>query len=113
MCHNCPVCFEYLFDSLKPISVMKCGHTMHAECFREMKTHSQYSCPICLKSICDMSTIWEQLDIEIAATPMPHEYQNKMVSILCNDCGSFSEVQFHIIAQKCLKCKSYNTRQAK
>eukprot|EP00252_Welwitschia_mirabilis_P010382 TRINITY_DN23625_c0_g1_i1.p1 TRINITY_DN23625_c0_g1~~TRINITY_DN23625_c0_g1_i1.p1 ORF type:complete len:268 (+),score=21.10 TRINITY_DN23625_c0_g1_i1:130-933(+) len=113
MHHNCPVCFEYLFDSLKDISVLACGHTMHMECFREMKMHAQYTCPMCSKSVCDMSRIWEQLDLEIAATPMPEDYQNKMVWILCNDCNAFSEVQFHIIAQKCLKCNSYNTRQTR
>ncbi|KAI7998478.1 ABC transporter G family member 3 [Camellia lanceoleosa] len=31
------------------------------------------------------------------------------VRILCNDCGTKSEVQFHIVAQKCPNCKSYNT----
>ncbi|KAK7838530.1 e3 ubiquitin-protein ligase rzfp34 [Quercus suber] len=48
---------------------------------------------------------------QVAATPMPQTYQNKMVWILCNDCGKTSEVNFHIVAHKCLKCKSYNTRQ--
>lgn len=33
------------------------------------------------------------------------------VWILCNDCGKNSHVQFHLVAQKCLNCKSYNTRQ--
>ncbi|GLJ40798.1 hypothetical protein SUGI_0843910 [Cryptomeria japonica] len=111
MHHNCPVCFEYLFDSLKDITVLQCGHTMHMECLSEMKMHSQYSCPMCSKSVCDMSRIWERLDLEVAATPMPLEYQDKTVWILCNDCGKTSEVHFHIVAQKCLICKSYNTRQ--
>jgi len=35
------------------------------------------------------------------------------VWILCNDCGKTSEVQFHVAAQKCLNCKSYNTRQTR
>ncbi|PAL61339.1 hypothetical protein CEJ83_21220, partial [Acinetobacter baumannii] len=30
--------------------------------------------------------------------------------ILCNDCGKTSNVQFHVLAQKCPNCKSYNTR---
>ena len=29
MHHNCPVCFEYLFDSIKQIQVLPCGHTIH------------------------------------------------------------------------------------
>lgn len=96
----------------------------------------RYACPLCSKSVCDMSKVWEKYDMEIAATPMPEPYQNKLVSlsfnlflhigqkeqytegcilsqvwILCNDCGKTSEVPFHLVAQKCLNCKSYNTRQ--
>jgi hypothetical protein len=29
-----------------------------------------------------MSKVWEKIDMEIAATPMPEPYQNKMVSAL-------------------------------
>lgn len=64
MRHHCPICYEvlymkcytllwilppiilihaaiifemqYLFDSLKDTTVMKCGHTMHTECYHEM-----------------------------------------------------------------------------
>jgi len=32
---------QYLFDSLKETSVLKCGHTIHAECFDEMLNHAQ------------------------------------------------------------------------
>ncbi|CAM6082526.1 unnamed protein product [Calypogeia fissa] len=113
MHHNCPVCFEYLFDSMKDITVMACGHTMHLECFNEMQRHTQFACPLCSKSTCDMTKYWEQLDREVAATPMPEAYRNKMVWILCNDCGVTSEVSFHIIAHKCGHCNSYNTRQTK
>ncbi|CAK9199530.1 unnamed protein product [Sphagnum troendelagicum] len=110
MHHNCPVCFEYLFDSMKDITVLPCGHTMHLECMRDMHSHAQFCCPICSKSICDMTSIWRHLDQEIAATPMPEPYQNKLVWILCNDCGSTNEVFYHVIAHKCAGCHSYNTR---
>ncbi|XP_077211780.1 putative E3 ubiquitin-protein ligase RZFP34 [Tasmannia lanceolata] len=111
MHHDCPVCFEYLFESTSKVSVLPCGHTIHMNCLKEMQEHSQYACPLCSKSVCDMSKVWEKIDMEIAAIPMPESYQNKMVWILCNDCGANSQVQFHIVAQKCLNCKSYNTRQ--
>ncbi|XP_039117493.1 probable E3 ubiquitin-protein ligase RZFP34 isoform X1 [Dioscorea cayenensis subsp. rotundata] len=111
MHHDCPVCFEYLFESTNDVSVLPCGHTIHVKCLKEMQQHFQYACPLCSKSVCDMSKVWEKLDIEIAATPMPELYQNKMVRILCNDCATVSEVQFHVVAQKCLNCRSYNTRQ--
>ncbi|KAA8518686.1 hypothetical protein F0562_016160 [Nyssa sinensis] len=142
MHHNCPVCFEvnlndtedlnkyvkllcfmvatffhfclqYLFDTTKDITVLPCGHTIHLECVKEMAQHFQYSCPVCSKSYCDMSCVWQKLDQEVSSTPMPQVYKNKMVWILCNDCGETSEVNFHIVAHKCLKCNSYNTRQTR
>lgn len=111
MHHDCPVCFEFLFESRSDITVMPCGHTIHMNCLKEMREHYQYACPLCLKSVCDMSKVWEKYDMEIAATPMPEPYQSKLVWILCNDCGKTSEVSFHLVAQKCSDCKSYNTRQ--
>ncbi|GFY88853.1 CHY-type/CTCHY-type/RING-type zinc finger protein [Actinidia rufa] len=113
MHHDCPVCFEYLFESRNDVTVMPCGHTIHQSCLKEMQEHCQYACPLCSKSVCDMSKVWEIFDMEIAATPMPEPYQNKMIWILCNDCGTTSEVQFHVVAQKCPDCKSYNTRQTR
>lgn len=111
MHHNCPVCFEFLFDTLKDILVLRCGHTIHKECLRKMQKHFNYKCPICSKSFCNMSSLWEKFDQEIASTPMPPTYEDKKVWILCNDCTEKSEVQFHIVAHKCPKCKSYNTRE--
>ncbi|XAR60032.1 Ubiquitin--protein ligase [Bertholletia excelsa] len=111
MHHNCPICFEFLFETMKDITILPCGHTIHLECLQEMKQHFRYSCPICSKSIGDMSNLWRKLDQVVAATPMPEIYRNKKVWILCNDCGATSEVHFHVVGHKCLKCKSYNTRQ--
>ncbi|XP_078427639.1 E3 ubiquitin-protein ligase RZFP34-like isoform X2 [Wolffia australiana] len=111
--HNCPICFEYLFDSVKHISVPKCGHTLHLECLKEMQDHLSFVCPICSRSLCDMSGVWQMLDQEVADTPMPLMYQNRMIWILCNDCGANTEIRFHIVGNKCPNCGSYNTRQTR
>ncbi|KAL0375016.1 UNVERIFIED_CONTAM: E3 ubiquitin-protein ligase RZFP34 [Sesamum radiatum] len=103
----------YLFDTPRDTTVLPCGHTIHLNCVKEMERHFQYSCPVCSKSYCDMTRVWERLDQEVASIPMPQMYQNKMVWILCNDCGETSEVNYHILAHKCLNCKSYNTRQTR
>ncbi|CAK7343224.1 unnamed protein product [Dovyalis caffra] len=103
----------FLFETTKDITVLPCGHTIHLECVKEMEQHFQYACPVCSKSYCDMSRVWQKLDQQVALTPMPPTYLNKMVWILCNDCGETSEVNFHIVAHKCLKCNSYNTRQTR
>ncbi|XP_073386438.1 E3 ubiquitin-protein ligase MIEL1 isoform X3 [Physcomitrium patens] len=110
MHQNCPICVEYLFDSVMDISVLPCGHTMHQFCLKQMNQHSQYSCPICSKSTTDMSRFWARLDLEIALTPMPEEYRNKKVWILCNDCGTTCDVYYHVLGHKCAGCGSYNTR---
>ncbi|CDY26969.1 BnaC09g36140D [Brassica napus] len=109
--HNCPVCFEYLFDSTKDITVLRCGHAVHLECTKDMELHNRYTCPLCSKSICDMSSVWKKLDEEVAAYKIPKVYEDKMVWILCNDCGSNTDVRFHLIAHKCSSCGSYNTRK--
>ncbi|XWS08639.1 hypothetical protein CRYUN_Cryun40dG0018900 [Craigia yunnanensis] len=76
----------YLFDSLKDTTVMKCGHTMHCECYHEMIKRDKYCCPICSKSVIDMSRTWKRIDEEIEATVMPEDYWYKKV--LTFDCCS-------------------------
>ncbi|XP_074592704.1 E3 ubiquitin-protein ligase MIEL1-like [Curcuma longa] len=111
MRHHCSICYEYLFDSLKETTVLQCGHTMHSDCLNEMLKHEKYSCPICSKSIMDMSSIWKKLDEEIEATKMLENYRSRKVWILCNDCNDTTEVIYHFIGQKCSHCHSYNTRK--
>ena len=41
MRQNCPVCFEYLFDSVRPTAVLPCGHTIHSDCLKEMENNRQ------------------------------------------------------------------------
>ncbi|WVZ13085.1 hypothetical protein V8G54_017615 [Vigna mungo] len=110
MRHHCPICYEYLFDSLKDTVVMKCGHTMHQECYHEMVNRDRYCCPICSKSVVDMSRTWRRIDEEIEASIMPEDYRYRKVWILCNDCNDTTEVNFHILGHKCGHCNSYNTR---
>nr|XP_024387274.1 E3 ubiquitin-protein ligase RZFP34-like [Physcomitrium patens]PNR46315.1 hypothetical protein PHYPA_013434 [Physcomitrium patens] len=109
MHQDCPVCMEYMFDSLKDITVLTCGHTLHLECLQEMHSHYKYNCPLCNKSVCDMSSVWKEIDEEIAATQMPAN-EMRMVWVFCNDCGATNEVQYHHVGQKCGTCPSYNTR---
>ncbi|KAL6210438.1 hypothetical protein ACLB2K_015670 [Fragaria x ananassa] len=105
---QCPVCYEYLFDSVKRTQIMNCGHTMHMDCFIGMQSQNQYRCPLCSKTMVNMSGYWSLLDAEIATTPMPEEYLYE-VTILCNDCVETCNVFFHILGNKCTHCGSYNT----
>ncbi|OMP06633.1 Zinc finger, RING-type [Corchorus olitorius] len=62
---GCPICYEYLFDSVKGTQILKCGHTIHMDCFKQMIKQNQYRCPICSKSVLDMTSIWEDLDMDV------------------------------------------------
>jgi RING finger/CHY zinc finger protein 1 len=107
--YDCSICMEPIFDSTLPTYMPKCGHYMHSHCMMEyMKTN--FKCPVCSISLYDMTEINTFIDQEIAQTPMPPEYKDTMVNILCNDCHEESSVVFHVIGHKCV-CGSYNTRK--
>ncbi|XP_006825159.1 RING finger and CHY zinc finger domain-containing protein 1-like [Saccoglossus kowalevskii] len=106
---NCPVCLEDLHTSRTASHVPRCGHLIHETCFKELIKSGGYSCPMCNQSMLSMKSVWELLDNEIRNTPMPHEYANYNVQILCRDCHKECRVLFHVIGMKCKHCGSYNT----
>ncbi|NXX77787.1 ZN363 protein, partial [Urocolius indicus] len=107
---DCPICLEDIHTSRVGAHVLPCGHLLHRTCYEDMLKEG-YRCPLCMHSALDMTRYWRQLDDEVAQTPMPTEYQNMMVEILCNDCNARSTVQFHLLGMKCKNCDSYNTAQ--
>ncbi|KAI9093579.1 hypothetical protein K1719_027028 [Acacia pycnantha] len=118
-CYKCGCCYSIMLKNSHPcvegqcIMIAPSVLSIYLSPQMILPKHLQYACPLCSKSVCDMSKVWERFDLEIAATPMPEQFQNKMVWILCNDCGKTLHVQFHVVAQKCSYCKSYNTRQTR
>jgi len=55
--------------------------------------------------------VWRYLDEEIASTPMPHEYRNYMVSILCRDCHKVRSIRyFYIEPSKIVSNSIYRRR---
>jgi RING finger/CHY zinc finger protein 1 len=111
---NCFLCMEYLFDSVKPISVLRCGHTIHQECLRMLPRLDIYNCAICQKiylSPEDAQERWNSMDAAVAAMPMPPECQAMQVNIVCNECLARSTVTFHMVGHKCHNCGGYNTQR--
>tara|TARA_B110000114_G_C14976886_1_gene350866 strand:- start:81 stop:920 length:840 start_codon:yes stop_codon:yes gene_type:complete len=104
---NCPICMESIFYSVKQITSMKCGHYIHLECLQDY-SKSNYKCPLCLVSLCDMTEQWEKIDNYLLLNLIPDEYKKK-VNIVCYDCKKHSESDFHFDYIKCLQCNSYNT----
>jgi RING finger/CHY zinc finger protein 1 len=111
MQRNCPVCFDFLFDSLEAPQVLRCGHTIHRRCLEEYHTHGGYTCPLCCQSVCDMTASWAYMDEQIAQTPLPPELDGRVIPLLCNDCHAEATCDYHPLGLKCPQCGSYNTRQ--
>eukprot|EP01121_Diplochlamys_sp_Union-15-3_P004487 TRINITY_DN1467_c0_g1_i2.p1 TRINITY_DN1467_c0_g1~~TRINITY_DN1467_c0_g1_i2.p1 ORF type:complete len:102 (+),score=9.66 TRINITY_DN1467_c0_g1_i2:262-567(+) len=85
---------------------MDCRHPIHNKCFKEyIKTN--FVCPTCHKSLSKVD--WKYLEEEIESVPLPGEFANAKVLVLCNDCNAKSTVKFHFFGNKCAECGTFNT----
>lgn len=117
---DCPFCMESMFESRDGVVFLRCGHAMHGKCF-EAYAQQKFTCPICWKSVTDMSAYFRSLDalVETERETMAPEFRHRSQRILCHDCGGMSNVPFHFQYHKCPNvlgsgevCGSYNTRLA-
>ncbi|KAI3894295.1 hypothetical protein MKX03_001842 [Papaver bracteatum] len=106
---NCPICQEYIFTSKSPVRALACGHLMHEKCFKEY-TCTQYTCPICSKSLGNMKVYFKMIDDLLAEEILPEEYSKMTQDILCHDCEKKGVSPFQWLHHKCTHCASYNTR---
>jgi RING finger and CHY zinc finger domain-containing protein 1 len=103
----CLLCKMDMHESVRPVTIMRCGHAMHVGCF-EKHAATSFACPKCRRSMGDMKPYWDVLDrlleTELASV-------TDLVSITCRDCGRDSEATIHPQYHKCdhAKCGSYNT----
>ncbi|ORX46812.1 zf-CHY-domain-containing protein, partial [Hesseltinella vesiculosa] len=105
---DCPICGDYMFTSTNRVILMHCGHAIHLSCYQQHRKHS-YQCPICLKSLGDMSLYFEYLQKELDHQPMPQAYASHTSSVFCNDCEQRSLAPYHFFYHPCKHCKSFNT----
>jgi RING finger and CHY zinc finger domain-containing protein 1 len=106
MKNNCPICRQYMFDSVEGINILPCGHSIHAECMKSL-LQKDYRCPLCKKSVAKMN--WRAFDRVSNSILIPRDYRNKKINILCNDCEQRSTIPFTIELYKCNSCGGYNT----
>ena len=116
MHQDCPVCREFLFESVRAVAVLRCGHTIHQACLEEMSRRGAIACPLCSRTYLDdaaWASVCAQMDEAVALTPMPDESETGCARVLsaCNDCGARTEGAFHVLGQKCSGCGGYNTRR--
>jgi RING finger/CHY zinc finger protein 1 len=115
MMNNCAVCLDDMFTSTRPVSVLRCGHTLHSHCERQL-SQSPFPqcirCPTCSKTILeDPKPMWRHITEIVATHETPVELRDRIVRILCNDCSEYSESPLNLVAMECRKCESYNTQQ--
>ena len=106
---DCPICGEFMHSSPRAILFMPCGHAIHWLCYTSHIKNS-YQCPLCLKSILDMTTHFKRLEALLKEQPMPQEYAHLKNNVLCNDCEKKSTVPFHFLYHQCAHCQSFNTK---
>jgi hypothetical protein len=106
---GCPICHEYMFTSTGMVIFMPCGHPIHWSCYQEHIKNS-YQCPICWKSLANMTSYFQQIDKMLEEHRMPPEYNDFWSICLCNDCEKKSKVKYHFLYHKCQECGSYNTK---
>ncbi|KAL6848619.1 hypothetical protein ACP4OV_021202 [Aristida adscensionis] len=73
---NCPICCDFLFTSSAAVRCLPCGHFMHSACFQAY-TCTHYTCPVCCKSLGDMTVYFGMLDGLLAAEELPEEYRDR------------------------------------
>jgi len=79
---DCPICRQDLFSSRVGVSTMPCGHPIHGACLDQLaKSDAFPRCPLCMKCICDMSRVWEDIQNSIDAQPMPKDMKGAPGSV--------------------------------
>lgn len=103
---KCVICSEDLFDNVNASSLLKCGHAMHQTCLQEYVQHD-YRCPICKKSIGDMTHAWDRIRAQLQENQNP--VTEHKVSVLCHDCEIYFETPKSFYGlYECENCKGFN-----
>jgi hypothetical protein len=105
---NCPICLEWMHNSVNPVTFLKCGHPMHVRCYEKF-ARSSFRCPTCFKAAEDMARHDQVIEEYVNSIEIPEHYRNYRALILCNECLKKNEVKFYFTYHKCPDCSSYNT----
>lgn len=103
----CTICCEPIEHKMQA-DIQRCGHIFHFNCMAQY-LKSYIGCPLCKKTLFDMSEQWKLIDVYRESEILPDEYAEWRTKFLCNDCHSITEDKFSFIADKCSTCNGYNT----
>lgn len=108
---DCAVCLERLREPEgEEVSLLRCGHDLHSICLTKLVENDHYRCCTCQVTFLhpnDAKLLWDEVRSRIAARPQT----TQKIEIYCNDCRKASIANFHDLANECLECHSFNTRQ--
>lgn len=108
----CAICNENFHKSPGDIEHTKCNHVFHMSCISDyIKQGEDVSCPVCRRTIFDMTECWEELDALKLLEVVPEDFQSWVIQYQCNDCLKVNCDKFSIYGYKCPDCNSYNTTQ--
>ena len=71
---TCAICLEKLYGSQKPYFALQCKHFVHSHCVSDYTENGKYNCPMCKKSLTDMSVQWNYLCMQIQKNPVPSDF---------------------------------------
>ncbi len=107
---TCAVCCEEMPQSRSGVVQLPlCDHMMHEACRAECLRAGHTRCPLCRKSICDLSALWVSYDSAVAAAGDYVAAVPGTQSVACLDCGAVQTTPIHPRHLKCETCASYNT----
>lgn len=107
---DCPICAEYLFTSRKDSILLRCGHSMHTECY-SFYTERSMQCPICMKSMGTMEAYNRRVEKMIKCIEEINRKKGSWTcEVSCYDCGCDSNTNYKYLFNRCPTCESYNTR---
>lgn len=104
----CAGCGKDMSRSRRPCTTMRCGHSMHCDCFLQ-RVQTNYACPRreCRKTVANMQDWYRALESVAASQHATH--QTSEVSISCINCRATSRVRTNGNYRKCPSCGSNNT----
>jgi RING finger and CHY zinc finger domain-containing protein 1 len=106
---GCPICAEDMSESVVSLVLLLCGHTLHEECYNSFVRES-YTCPICIRSTGDATLMNEKIEELLQIEVGGEGAESTPMQVRCNDCNTTFGARCSFMYNRCILCKSYNTR---
>lgn len=98
MQNPCPICSEVLFDSVKEISTLDCGHAIHRKCLQQAVEGNIPACLVCQRTAEDDSQTMDIVMKAFAATQLV-QYASENVVGHCRNCRSMARIRYVMISK--------------